>query len=51
MLYDDTQDLGLFPGFLPFGFLASLVMPGNLLNMVFGTSDFQNVTLGSMTFV
>lgn len=37
MLYNDTQDLGLLPRFSLFGFLASLVMPGNLLNMVLGS--------------
>lgn len=37
MLYNDTQDLGLLPRFPLFGFLASLVMPGNLLNMVLGS--------------
>lgn len=42
--------LAYFPEF-SFGFLASLVMPGNLLKMVTWTSDFLNVTLGSMAFV
>lgn len=37
MLHNDTQDLGLLPRFPFLGFLASLVMPGNLLNMVLGS--------------
>lgn len=52
MLYKwHPRVLAYFPDFPFFGFLASLVMPGNLLNLVLGSRDFLNATLGSVTCV